>query len=108
MAEWLRRLTRNQMVTSRESSNLAVCVVFLSEHKIRKHKSSAADAQRKFNRRGDHSRSENAVVAEGLRRLTKNQKRCSCASSNNADCVVFPGEHKLENTTQVLQMFKKH
>ena len=38
MAEWLRRLTRNQMGSSRASSNLADCVVFLSEHKIMKHK----------------------------------------------------------------------
>ena len=33
MAEWLRRLTRNQMGSSLASSNLADCVVFLSEHK---------------------------------------------------------------------------
>ena len=33
MAEWLRRLIRNQMGSSRASSNLADCVVFLSEHK---------------------------------------------------------------------------
>ena len=43
MAEWLRRLTRNQMGSSRASSNLADCVVFLGEHKIREHKTSAAD-----------------------------------------------------------------
>ena len=35
MAEWLRRLPRNQMGSSRASSNLADCVVFLGEHKIR-------------------------------------------------------------------------
>ena len=34
MAEWLRRLIRNQMGSSRASSNLADCVVFLSEHKL--------------------------------------------------------------------------
>ena len=34
MAEWLKRLTRNQMGSSRASSNLADCVVFLSEHKL--------------------------------------------------------------------------
>ena len=45
MAERLRRLTRNQMGTSRASSNLADCVVFLSEHKIMKHKISAADVK---------------------------------------------------------------
>ena len=33
MAEWLGRLTRNQMGSSRASSDLADCVVFLSEHK---------------------------------------------------------------------------
>ena len=33
MAEWLRRLPRNQMGSSRASSNLADCVVFLSEQK---------------------------------------------------------------------------
>ena len=43
MTEWLRRLTRNQMGSSRASSNLADCVAFLTEHKIRKHKTSAAD-----------------------------------------------------------------
>ena len=37
MAEWLRRLTRNQMGSSHASSNLADCVVFLSEHKMMKH-----------------------------------------------------------------------
>ena len=34
MAEWLRRLIRNQMGSSRASSNLADCVVFLSENKL--------------------------------------------------------------------------
>ena len=34
MAEWLRRLIRNQMGSSRASSNLADCVVFLSEDKL--------------------------------------------------------------------------
>ena len=34
MAEWLRRLIRNQMGSSRASSNLADCVVFLSEYKL--------------------------------------------------------------------------
>ena len=43
MAEWLRRLTRNQMGSSRASSNFADCVVFLSEHKTRKLKTIAAD-----------------------------------------------------------------
>ena len=46
MAEWLRRLTRNQMGSFRASSNLSDCVVFLSEHKIRKHKTSAADVSK--------------------------------------------------------------
>ena len=51
MAEWLRRLTKNQMGSSRASSNLADCVVFLSEHeimtqKIMKHKISTADVQK--------------------------------------------------------------
>ena len=45
MAEWLRRLIRNQMGSSRASSNLADCVVFLSEHKIIKHKK-IADVQK--------------------------------------------------------------
>ena len=43
MGEGLRRLIRNQMGFSRATSNLADCVVFLGEHKIRKHKTSAAD-----------------------------------------------------------------
>ena len=34
MAEWLSRLIRKQMGSSRASSNLADSVVFLSEHKI--------------------------------------------------------------------------
>ena len=42
MAKWLRRLTRNQMGSSRASSNLADCVVFLSEHKT-----STADVQKR-------------------------------------------------------------
>ena len=46
MDEWLRRLTRNQMGSSRASSNLADCVVFLSEHKIMKHTISAPDVQK--------------------------------------------------------------
>ena len=46
MAEWLGRLTRNQMGSSRASSDLAYCVVFLSENKIMKHKISAADVQK--------------------------------------------------------------
>ena len=46
MAERLKRLTRNQMGTSRASSNLADCVVFLSEREIKKHKISAADVQK--------------------------------------------------------------
>ena len=46
MTEWLKRLTRNQMESSRASSNLADCVVFLSEHKIMKHNISAADVQK--------------------------------------------------------------
>ena len=37
MAEWLGRLTRNQMGSSRASSNLVDCVVFLGGNKIRKH-----------------------------------------------------------------------
>ena len=45
-------------------------------------------------------------MAAWLRRLTKTQKGSSSASSNIADCVVFPGEHKLENTKQVLQSSK--
>ena len=46
MAEWLRRLIRNQMGSSGASSNLADCVVFLSEHKIMKHAISAPDVQK--------------------------------------------------------------
>ena len=46
MAEWLRHLTRNQMGSSRASSNLADCVVFLSEHKIMKHKTSTENVQK--------------------------------------------------------------
>ena len=46
-------------------------------------------------------------MAEWLRRLTKNQMGSYRASSNLADCVVFQDEHKLENTKQVLQLFKK-
>ena len=46
MAKRLRRLTKNQMGTSRASSNLADCVVFLSKHKIMKPKISAADVQK--------------------------------------------------------------
>ena len=46
MAEWLRRLTRNQMGFSRASSNLADCVVFLGENKIMKHTISASDVQK--------------------------------------------------------------
>ena len=46
MAEWLGRLIRNQMGSSRASSNLADCVVFLSEHKIIEHKKSTADVQK--------------------------------------------------------------
>ena len=46
MAEWLGRLTRNQMGSTSARSNLADCVVFLSEHKIMKHKIGAADAQK--------------------------------------------------------------
>ena len=51
MAEWLRRLIRNQVGSSRASSNFADCVVFLSEHenmkhKIMKHKISTADVQK--------------------------------------------------------------
>ena len=44
MAEWLRRLIRNQMGSSRANSNLADCVVFLSEHKL-ENKTSTADVQ---------------------------------------------------------------
>ena len=46
MAEWLRRLTRNQMGSSRKSSILADCVAFLSEHKIMKHKTSTENVQK--------------------------------------------------------------
>ena len=46
MAEWLGRLTRNQMGSTSASSNLADCVVFLSEQKIMKHKTSAADVRK--------------------------------------------------------------
>ena len=46
MAEWLGLLTRNQMGSSRARSNLADCVVLLSEHKIMKHKISTADVQK--------------------------------------------------------------
>ena len=46
MAQWLRRLTRNQMGSSRASSNLADCVIFLSEHKIMNYTISAPDVQK--------------------------------------------------------------
>ena len=46
MAEWLRRLTRNQMGSFRASSILADCVAFLSEHKIMKHKTSTENVQK--------------------------------------------------------------
>ena len=46
MAEWLGRLTRNQMGSSRASSNLADCVVSPSEHKFMKLKISTADVQK--------------------------------------------------------------
>ena len=46
MAEWLRRLTRNQIGSSRASSNFADCVVFLGEPKIMKHTISAPDVQK--------------------------------------------------------------
>ena len=45
MAEWLKRLPRNQMGSSRASLNLADCVVFLSEHKL-ENKTSTADVQK--------------------------------------------------------------
>ena len=58
MAEWLRRLTINQMGSSRASSNLADCVVVLSEHKIMKHTISAPDVPKTLNCCGNHSRSD--------------------------------------------------
>ena len=48
MAEWIRRLIRNQMGSSRASSNLADCVVVLSEHKTMKHTISAPDVQKQY------------------------------------------------------------
>ena len=47
-------------------------------------------------------------MAEWLSRLIRNQMGSSRASSSLTDCVVFLSEHKLENTKQVQQMFKKN
>ena len=46
MAVWLRRLIRNQMASSRASSNLTDGVVFSKRTQIRKHNTSAADVQK--------------------------------------------------------------
>ena len=45
MAEWLKRLIRNQMGSSRASSNLADCG-FSKRTQSRKHKTSTVDVQK--------------------------------------------------------------
>ena len=69
VAEWLRRLTRNQTMWSVE-----LC--------------SQSRVSSKFTPIFRHS-SVSAVVAEWLRRLTRNQMGSARAGSNPADCEFF-------------------
>ena len=57
MAEWLRRLIRNQIGPLRASSNLADCVVFLSEHKL-ENTQQVQQMSKTFNCCDNHSRSD--------------------------------------------------
>ena len=84
MAEWLRRLTRNQMASSRTGSSPADCDfvhIFVSKRKrvyriVGAHLKHLSYVEFLFT----------AVMAEWLRRLTRNQMGSSRAGSNPADC----------------------
>ena len=107
MAEWLRRLIRKQIGPSRASSNLADCVVFLSEHKL-ENTQQVQQMSKTFNCCDNHSRSDRAIMAVWLRRLIRNQMAPSRASSNLTDCVVFLGEHKIRKLKTSAADVPKH
>ena len=96
VAEWLRRLTRNQIPSGSVGSNPTDCarffgIIFLCPRAKRS----------RF-----HEQSHSAVVAEWLRRLTRNQSPSGSVGSSPTNCeinLLFPRADKRDCCNFVLQ-----
>ena len=84
VAEWLRRLTRNQIPSGSVGSNPADCAFLLGTAVWNPSVSSIQDRMVEF-----YQQWSSAVVAEWLRRLTRNQIPSGSVGSNPADCGIF-------------------